>query len=172
MNERILKGALLAAVLALPAAGPALAGPADSAVPSISVSAATRVLYTVPGVIKNNGLESAIMCTNMDTTDVTVALEVFAPEGGAALNNVASAVGNGAITLPIGATGTISTGTSVGLHEDEPITGLANVKNGSGRILATSTRVLCTGILVEKLGSTPNTIATLKIFAQRRQNGD
>jgi hypothetical protein len=32
--------------------------------------------------------------------------------------------------------------------------------------------VLCTAILVEKASATPGTIATLKIFARRKQNGD
>lgn len=153
-------------------AGTAWAGPADSPVPSISNSQATRVLYTIPGVIKNNGIETAIMCTNMDTVAVTVALEVFDPEGGAALNDVSTVGGNGTLPVPVGATVTIATGACVGLHEDETITGLTNVKNGSARILATTTRLLCTGVLVEKLGNTPTTMTTMKIFAQRQQNGD
>lgn len=148
------------------------AGPADSPVPSISATAATRVLYIVPGVIKNNGLESAIMCTSLDSIAGRLAFEVFAPEGGAPLNNVATGVANGAIGIIPGETVTISTGTSVGLHEDLTITGMTNVKNGSARILGTSTRILCTGLVVDKLGTTPNTIATLKIFARHKQNGD
>lgn len=162
----------LAALASLAIAGTAAAGPGDSPVPSISATGATRVLFIVPGVIKNNGIETAFMCTSLDSVNATVAVEVFAPEGGNPLNDVSTAVANGSLLLAPGHTVTISTGTSVGLHEDETISGLANVKNGSARILATSTRVLCTGLLVEKLGATPNTIATLKVFAQRRQNGD
>lgn len=170
MKIRTIRGALvLAAALT---AAPALAGPGDSPVPSISGAGTTRVLYIVPGVIKNNGIETAFMCTSLDTVAVTMAVEVFSPAGGGPLNNVATGTLNGTVTIPAGGSETISTGTSVGLHEDLPITGLANVKNGSARILATSTKVLCTAILVEKLGSTPNTIATLKIFARRTQNGD
>ncbi len=171
MNARRFGSAVLLSTLAI-AAGTASAGPADSPVPSISNTAPTRVAYTIPGVIKNNGIETAIMCTNMDTVAATVAFEVFNPEGGAALNNVAVGAANGTLPVPVGATVTIATGACVGLHEDATITGLTNVKNGSGRILSTTTRLLCTGILVEKLASTPTTIATLKIFAQRRQNGD
>lgn len=171
-NMRIgLRSAAAAAVLA-GTVFPALAGVVDSPVPSISASAATRVMFIVPGIIKNNGIETAIMCTSLDNSAATVAVEVFAPEGGAALNNVATGTGNGALPVVPGETVTISTGTSVGLHEDLAIDGLANVKNGSARILSTSTRILCTGLLVEKLGSTPNTIAPLKVFARRKQNGD
>lgn len=150
----------------------AIAGPGDSPVPSISGSAATRVLYIVPGVIKNNGLETAFMCTNLDAAPVTFAVELFAPSGGSALNNVSSAVGNGTYTIPAGGSATISTGSSIGLHEDLAITGILNVKNGSARILGTSTQVLCTGVIVDKESSTPGTLATLKIFARRKQNGD
>lgn len=171
MNVRIICGALIAAAIS-GAATSALAGPADSPVPSISNSASTRVLYTVPGVIKNNGIETAIMCTSMDTLATTLAFEIFAPEGGGALNDVSSGVANGALALPAGGTVTISTGTSVGLHEDLAITGLGNVKNGAARILGTTTRVLCTGLLVEKASMTPATMTTLKIFARRKQNGD
>ena len=70
MKLRNIHGALLAAAIT-GAATSALAGPADSPIPSISGSASTRVLYTVPGVIKNNGIETAIMCTSMDTLATT-----------------------------------------------------------------------------------------------------
>lgn len=172
MNDRKRICAALAAVFIGASATAAAAGPGDSAVPSISASGTTRVLYIVPGVIKNNGIETAFMCTSLDTVNATLAVEVFAPEGGPALNDVSTGVANGAFAMPAGSTITISTGTSVGLHEDTTISGLANVKNGAARILATSTRVLCTGVLVEKAGTTPGTIATLKIFARRKQNGD
>lgn len=172
MNRRMIRGALFVAATVLAAAGAAQAGPGDSPVPSISGTASTRVLFIVPGVIKNNGIETAFMCTSLDTIDTTVAVEVFSPEGGAALNNVSSGVANGTIALPAGATVTISTGTSVGLHEDLPITGLMNVKNGSARVLSTTSRLLCTAILVEKSGVTPGTISALKVFARRNQNGD
>ncbi len=173
-KENIMKlriPALAIAAIAI-AASTAHAGPGDSPVPSISASAATRVLYIVPGVIKNNGLESAFMCTNLDVAPVTFAVELFAPTGGGALNNVSSGVGNGTFTIPAGGSATISTGSSVGLHEDLAITGVLNVKNGSARILGTSTQVLCTAVIVDKASTTPGTLATLKIFARRKQNGD
>lgn len=168
----IVHSAGLAAAALLATTGIAAAGPGDSPVPSISNAAATRVLFVVPGVIKNNGIETAFMCTSLATMDVSVAFEIFAPEGGDPLNDVSTPVANGSILVPPGHTVTISTGTSVGLHEDDTISGLGNVKNGSARILGTSTRMLCTAMLVEKDSVTPATIATLKVFAQRRQNGD
>lgn len=171
MKAKVVIGALISASVTV-AATTAFAGPGDSLVPSISNSASTRALYVVPGIIKNNGIETAIMCTSLDTITATVAVEVFAPEGGAAINDVSTGVANGAIALPAGATVTISTGAMAGLHEDFSINGLSNVKNGSARILATTTRVLCTALLVEQAGLTPNTIAGLKVFARRRQNGD
>lgn len=171
MNKQSISVALLTVAITV-AATSAMAGPGDSPVPSISNSASTRILFTVPGVIKNNGIETAIMCTSLDSTAGTLAFEIFAPEGGGPLNDVSSGVANGTLALPVGATVTISTGTSVGLHEDLAIDGLGNVKNGSARILGTTTRVLCTALLVEKLGVTPATITTLKIFARRKQNGD
>lgn len=173
MNIRTLTGSLAVATLAATlSAAPALAGVADSAVPSISNSAATRVAFLVPGVIKNNGLETAFICTSLDTAAATVAVEVFPSTGGAALNNVAVGTLNGTLALAAGATVTISTGSSIGLHETVAITGLTNVKNSSARILSTTTKIMCTAILVEKNGATPATVATLKVIARRKQNGD
>jgi len=172
VNRRNFLGAMTVAAAICTNAIAALAGPGDSPVPSISGTAATRVLYIVPGIIKNNGLETAIMCTSMDTVASTLAFEIFTPEGGGPMNDVSTGGLNGTLPLPVGATVTISTGSSVGLHEDLAINGLVNVKNGSARILGTSTRVLCTGLIVDKAAVTPNTVATLKIFARHKQNGD
>lgn len=172
MNHRILPGALIASALVALTASAALAGPADSPIPSISGTAATRSMFIVPGVIKNNGLETAFMCTSLDTAAATVAVEVFSPAGGGPLNNVATGSLDGTLPLAPGASITISTGSSVGLHEDLAISGLVNVKNGSARILSTTTRIACTALLVEKAGTTPATVATLKLISQRKQNGD
>lgn len=172
MKNRILAGTCAGFALLALAAGPAVAGPGDAAVPSISASATTRAMFIVPGVIKNNGIETAFMCTSLDSADATMAVEIFSPDTNAVMNNVATGTLNGTMPLPAGHTVTISTGSSVGLHEDLAITGLVNVKNGSARILATTTRLVCTAILVEKTGSTPGTIATLKVFSRRKQNGD
>jgi hypothetical protein len=166
------KGIIPAAVLTVALAGVASAGVVDSPVPSISGLGSTRVLYIVPGVIKNNGLETAFMCTSLDSAVAAVAVEVFAPEGGGALNDTSTGTANGTLSIVPGETVTISTGTSVGLHEDTSIVNLGNVKNGSARVLATSTRLVCTAILVEKSGTTPATVAALKVFARRKQNGD
>lgn len=170
MNICRLGAAALAAVTL--SASAALAGPADSPVPSISNSAATRVLFIAAGVIKNNDVETEFMCTSLDIVPVTVAVEVFDPTGGGALNNVSSAVGNGTLTIPIGGTVTISTGTTAGMHEDLAITGLVNVKNGSARVLGTSTKVVCNALVADKIGVPPNTLTSIKVFARRKQNGD
>lgn len=172
MRKEILAGAFSGVALLALTAGTAAAGPGDAAVPSISASASTRAMFIVPGVIKNNGLETAFMCTSLDIAAATIAVEIFSPDDGAVLNNVATGTLNGTMPMPPGSTVTISTGSSVGLHEDLAITALGNVRNGSARILSTTTRVLCTAILVEKVGATPATVATLKVFSRRKQNGD
>src|SRR5262245_4929940 len=107
MKKAIPAALLGSAILAL-APSWATAGPGDSAVPSISNSQATRVMFMIPGVIKNNGLESAFMCTSLEQVDTTFAVEIFDPATGAVLNNVAVGTANGALTLPAGATKTIS----------------------------------------------------------------
>jgi hypothetical protein len=49
----------------------------------------TKHLWTIPGVI-NNGMATAISCTNATANTVTVGVEFFGDAGGAALNNALS----------------------------------------------------------------------------------
>jgi hypothetical protein len=149
----------------------AAAGLVDSPAPNLDGQPA-RVLYYVPGVTKNNGIETVFICTSLDggAGTITVGVEVFDPNSGSALNNVGA--GDGAESIPAGGTVTIATGTTLGFHEDEAMMGLPpNVKGGSARILSTSKRLACEAFLVEEVGSPPALIAPLKVIS-RKQNGD
>lgn len=166
------KPALVAAAIACSAAT-AGAGVIDTPLPTISNSASTRMLYVVPGVQNSGGLETAFICSSLDTTGPqTVAVEVFDAAGGAALNNVALPTGDGNEVVPVGGTVTISTGTLAGMHEDEAIVSLTDAHNGAARILSTTTRLVCSAIVVNKASTPPSLFATLNVFARRKQNGD
>jgi len=165
-------------VLAVPQG--VLAGPLDSPLPVIKTGSSTRSIYIVPGVTKNNGLETEFICTNMEKAKaVTVAVELFSAQQNVGdptgpLNDVTPGVSDGNVTIPVGGSATISTGSTVGFHEDDIIVGsppIVNIRGGSARILSTSKRIACSVLVVEDLASPPATMAKLNVI-NRKQQGD
>jgi hypothetical protein len=140
-------------------------------VPFLNGSAAKHV-FTIPGVIKNNNLETLFMCTSLDDATVTLAVQVFGTTGGDPLNDVAT--GEGVEALVPGATSTIATGATVAFHEDDVMGSLAaaSLRNGSARIISTSKRIACAAFVVDEFGATPVTMAPLKILSKTKQHGE
>ena len=156
--RRNVTGAILALLLGA-LARPVYAGPADTPLPTFSDSKPALKVYTAVGVIKNNGLDTDFFCTNLDSAAQDIGVEVFDETG--ARRNAINVGNNGALlNVAPGQTKTISTGSTKLLHEDAPITldlGVGNttdnLKNGSGRIVATSKNISCTAVLVDKFHS-------------------
>lgn len=136
----------------------ALAGPTDTPLPTFSDGNPAVAVYTATGVIKNNGLETDFVCTNINSVAVDVGVEVF-DETGALRNSVATgALGSGGfLNVAPGRTVTVGTGGTVVLHEDQSLTlntagnGANNLRNGSGRIVGTSKNISCSALVVDKL---------------------
>ena len=129
-------------------------GVADSPLPALTSGGGSVHVFTVPGVMKVGNLETEFSCTSLTTTPIKFGVEIFPPAGGAPLNDVSFATGNGAATLAPGATWTITTGTTMGLHEDSSISGLGtSVKNGSARIVAELKAITCTAFVADKYGT-------------------
>ncbi len=127
------------------------AGVADTPLPSLG-GPTTQFLFTVPAVMKVGNLDTEFTCTSLSTGTFKFAVQVFASTGGAPLNDVTT--GNGVATLAPGATQTISTGGTTGLHEDVIMTGLGTtVRNGSARIVSESKAIACTAYVVDKFGT-------------------
>ncbi len=136
-------------VLALSYGMGAQAGPADSPLPIFSDGKAALHLYTVVGVIKKSDLETVFICTNLDTVAVNIGVEVFDRDG--VLRN-SIAAGNGEVLNVVpGATRTIVTSGTVLLADDKRITGLPELRNGSGRVVATSGAISCSAMVVDQL---------------------
>jgi hypothetical protein len=145
---RILTGMLLLA-MALTHASWAQAGPTDTSLPTFSDGKQAVHVYTAVGVIKNNDIETVFICTNLDTSPVNIGVEVFTNTG-APTNAIAS--GNGALlNAGVGATVTVGTSGTAVLTENTTITALPNLRNGSGRVVATSKNIACTAMLVDEL---------------------
>jgi len=154
--RRNVTGAILALLVGA-LARPSHAGPADTPLPTFSDGKPAVKVYTAVGVIKNNNLETDFFCTNLDSANHDIGVEVFDETG--ARRNAINVADNGAIlTVGPGQTKTIGTSHTRQLHEDAVITldlgtgtGLDNLKNGSGRVVATSKNISCAAVLVDKL---------------------
>ena len=154
-------------------ATPGIAGLVDSAVPSLDPGSSTRVIYYIPGVTKNNDIETLVICTNLEKSkSVTIGVEVFDSAGTGPLNDVNSGVGDGAQAVPVGGTVTIATGSTVGFSEDDVIVGLPlNVRGGSARVVSTSKRIACGAFMVDELSAPPTSMTKLPLI-NRKQQGD
>src|SRR2546428_620014 len=145
----------LVALLVVVAAGGASvrAGVQDTPLPTFSDGQAARLAALVPGAIKDNNVETVVICTNLAPAPLDVGLEVF-DETGAVRNEVA--MGNGAIlNVAPGVTVTFGTGSVAVLHEDQTLTlntagsGTNNLRNGSGRVVASGAPLGCVAFAVD-----------------------
>ncbi|MFQ5515457.1 MAG: myxococcus cysteine-rich repeat containing protein [Myxococcota bacterium] len=129
--------------------GPAHAGPNDTPLPTFSNGATALHVYTAVGVIKNNNVETVFICTNTGSGPVHIGVEVFDKDGG--LGNTIAA-GNGEIlNVPVGATVTFATSGTALISHNERLTALPSLRNGSGRILASSKGITCIAMVLDEL---------------------
>ena len=135
--------------LALTYAGFVHAGPTDTPLPTFAGGGSAVHVYTAVGVIKNNSLETAFFCTNVDTVAINIGVEVF-DKAGVLANSINA--GEGAIlNVAVGQTVTIATSGTALLTDDAQIPGLPALRNGSGRVVATTKNVSCTAMVVDEL---------------------
>lgn len=132
-------------------AGSVHAGPTDTPLPTFSDASAAVHVYTAVGVVKNNDVETVFVCTNLDTVPVNIGVEVF-DQAGALGNPDLATLDNGAIlNVAVGSTVTIATSGTALLTEDLAITALPQLRNGSGRVIASTKNVSCTAMLLDEL---------------------
>ncbi len=134
-----------------------LGGVADSPLPALTSGGPTTLsAFIVPGVMRFGNLETEFTCTSLSAASFKFAVQVFssdplATNAGGPINDVTT--GNGVATLAPGATQTIATGGTAGLHEDVVISGLGSVKNGSARIVSESKAIACTAYVADRYGA-------------------
>jgi hypothetical protein len=181
------------ALLILGFCRPAIAGPGDTPLPTFADGKPAQAVYLALGVMKNNNLETDVVCTSLEATPVDIGFQTF-DETGALRNNVSApgplcnagtrsglactvdssldtvngcpgatcpgccGPGSGAmLAVAPGKTVTIGTAGTAQLHEDATMAfntagnGLPQLRNGSGRIVATSPNVFCTAVVADKL---------------------
>lgn len=125
----------------------------------------TQHVFSIPGAISNGGLGTFVSCTNLDTTNVTIGVELFPALGGAAGNDAAAS----ALSVGPGATVIFATGTAAGILIDSDLTSGAIGSKGSARVLATSKRITCTAWIADRLSSPPTVAWSLIIIAKTKQ---
>lgn len=149
----------------------ARAGVLDSPLPGLQSGQTTQHVFTVPGVIKNNNLETIFICTSLDSAAIAIGVEVFGADGGVPLNDYGMSASDGVLTgvLP-GQTRTITTGATIGFHEDEVILlAAASLRNGSARILSTSKKIACNAFVADELSDPPISMVALKIIGKKQR---
>src|SRR5437899_1210110 len=84
----------------------AVAGIADTPLPTLVAGKKTSLVYSVPGIISVGGLGTFFSCTSTDTATMQVGVELFGPPGGAPFNDAV------ATSLGVGPGATVTFGTS------------------------------------------------------------
>jgi hypothetical protein len=154
-------------LLAQIAARPALAGIADSPLPTLVAGKTTFHVYSVPGIQSVGPLSTFFSCTSTDTATMQVGVETFNFLGGAPDNDPVatsvSVVPGGTVvfgTTP-SATFSISSDLAPGF-----------ISKGSARILATSRKLICTAYLADPVNVPPTSMVHLTIVKVTSQQGD
>jgi hypothetical protein len=156
---------LVAVVLALTLSPAARAGIADSPLPVLQPGVTTLHLYSVPGVISGNGgLATFFSCTSTATATMQVGVEVFLPLGGPPANDAAAT----SLTVGPGATVIFGTDGAVGISVSSNLNA-GILSKGSGRILATSKKLVCTAFVADVGNAPPTSMMQLTIIAKTKQ---
>jgi hypothetical protein len=133
--------------------------PVDVGLQVFDETGALRNDVTAAGPLCNGGSRAGQACTVDNSTDAVNGCP-------AALCPGCCGLGSGAmLAVAPGRTVTIGTAGTAELHEDGTLamntagSGLPNLRNGSGRVVATSLNVFCTAMLVDKLHTICNPAA-------------
>jgi cysteine-rich repeat protein len=144
---------------AVSALGPDVAaGP--HALPQFSDGKSALVIKTIPGFTKRGQLQSLVLCTSTASSPIDIGVEVYAADG-TALSSIAAGVGSILGVTP-GQTVTIGTSTTAAYTETVVIP-LADGLQGSARIVASSTQLLCDALLMDDLATPPVTLTRLGV---------
>lgn len=131
-------------------------------------------VYSVPSVrsslgTNGNSVTTTFRCASTEKTggqDIVWAVEVFSSSSG--LRNDVT-VGQGVLTLPPGDTDVISIYDTAVFVEEGVLREF--VSHGSARILATSTKIICSAFLVHPDDAPPTFITPLPVIKRTTQKG-
>ena len=117
------------------------------------------VLYMFTGVANDDSapdkIATSVMCTNYGSTTVNIRVEMFSYDG--------STTWFRALDVGPGFSPTFSSQNTVIFFDDE-VLGTDEIYQGSGRVLATGSRVICTALLVDPDSDQPSFMARLALY--------
>lgn len=151
-------------------ATPALAGIADSPLPTLVAGKKTFHVYSVSGVGNAvvTGYAAYFSCTSADTAPMQVGIEVFGDNGGGSVNDATAT----SLSVPPG--GSVMFGTSsisAAITIDSNL-GSPGATRGSARILSTSKKLVCSAFLADNFNSPPASMVYLTIVKKTTQKGE
>lgn len=163
---RVVIAALAATCIALTPADRAVAGIADTPLPTLNGEAALHV-YSILGIVKDvGGMQTLVSCTSTASAAVSVGIQVFKANGDLSLSA-------GVVVLAPGETKTIAVAPLAAFPADFVLAETAEViANGSARILATSKKIVCHALIADAAGVPPTSILPLRVIAKTKQKGD
>ena len=129
------------------------AGVLDTPLPTFADGKPAMLVGTATAV-KDNELETIVICTNVADAPVDVGVEFF-DETGVVRNTVAAGDG-GVLAVTPGATVTVASGSTAALHEDTVAAlntagnTINRLSNGALRVVATDPRVGCAAYAVDR----------------------
>jgi len=151
------------------AAWAAPAGP----VPLINGTERAQHVFSISGLVSDASVGTAIFCTSLEKTkDMRIAVEIFDGFSGVAVNNITAGAGVPGVLSP-GETVTIevsSNGLIASTNADSNIA--ATFPSGSARVVATSPKLMCAAILIDKVNALPIFAGALPVVAKTKQKGE
>jgi hypothetical protein len=163
--------AVVLATLAL--AMPVLAGPSNTPLPLFDGTKKTKHVFTVPGVMHTSTLATIFTCTVLDKNGADWGVEIFGGAGGGPLQNDVGVADNGVRGVGDGDTNSVSTANLAAIDPGDVITGLANDNQArSARIVATSTKLICSATVLDPSGNPPSVTYELPVIRKTTQKGD
>ncbi|MCK6554684.1 hypothetical protein L6Q96_08920 [Candidatus Binatia bacterium] len=145
------------------------AGIVDTPLPMLVAGKNTLHVYSVSGVNGGGGyaLGTYFSCTSTDAATIQVGVEVFAPFGGAPIND---GVATSLAVVP-GQTVLFGTMSAAGIILNSDLGGgFGNA--GSARIIATSKKLVCSAFLADRFSTPPASMVHLTIVKKATQKGE
>ncbi|HEY2387787.1 MAG TPA: hypothetical protein VGK30_12560 [Candidatus Binatia bacterium] len=122
-------------------------------------------VFTVPGAIKTDKLDTVIACTDVDSASVSLKAQFYDQDG-----TLMGSSGGPNFSINPGGSIHFATGNLAGI----PLSVSFNVGQfyGSARVVATSKKLICTGYVVDNASNPPAVMRTLPMIRGLAQKGD
>ncbi len=131
--------------------------------PTFADGKASVAVFTAPGVVKRNRLQTDFLCTSLEAAPVDIGVQIFDADG-TLLNDVGAGVG-ALLEVAAGHTVTFGTGPTAAFLESKVIT-LSGVSQGFARVVASAPGVRCNAVIVDGAVNPPASAASLRSGTQ------